>query len=69
MYLRNARNCYDRWGADGKVKQLDERYPRLHEERLAASTTATIGTPVRSWMSRLYSRPHRRCPARLSLAT
>ena len=46
-YLRNARNCYDRWGALGKVKQLDERYPHLHEERLPASTTATIGTPVR----------------------
>ncbi len=46
-YLRNARNCYERWGALGKVKQLDERYPRLHEERLPASTTATIGTLVR----------------------
>jgi PAS domain S-box-containing protein len=46
-YLRNARNCYDRWGALGKVKQLDQRYPRLHEERLPVSTTATIGTPVR----------------------
>ena len=46
-YLRNARNCYDRWGALGKVKQLDERYPRLHEERLPASTASTIGTPVR----------------------
>jgi len=45
-YLRNARNCYDRWGAFGKVKQLDERYPLLHEEQLPASTTATIGTPV-----------------------
>jgi PAS domain S-box-containing protein len=45
-YLRNARNCYDRWGGLGRVKQLDERYPRLHEERLPASTTATIGTPV-----------------------
>src|SRR6266851_870146 len=49
-YLRNARNCYDRWGALGKVKQLDERYPRLHEEHLPTSTTpitSTIGTPVR----------------------
>jgi len=46
-YLCNARNCYDRWGALGKVKQLDERYPRLHEGRLPTSTTATIGTPVR----------------------
>src|SRR6266404_4678933 len=46
-YLCKARNCYDRWGALGKVKQLDERYPRLHEERLPTSTTSTIGTPVR----------------------
>jgi PAS domain S-box-containing protein len=45
-HLSSARNCYDRWGAHGKVKQLDERY-RLHEERLPASTTATIGSPVR----------------------
>jgi PAS domain S-box-containing protein len=45
-HLRNARNCYDRWGAFVKVKQLDERYPRLHEERLPTSATATIVTPV-----------------------
>src|ERR1700736_3454129 len=45
-YLRNARNCYDRWGALGKLKQLDERYPHLHEERAPTSATATIGTPV-----------------------
>ena len=44
-YLRNARNCYDRWGAHGKVKQLDERYPRLREERTPAPS-ATIGPPV-----------------------
>jgi PAS domain S-box-containing protein len=47
MYLRNARNCYDRWGALGKVKQLDERYPHLREERVPASVSSTIGTPVR----------------------
>jgi PAS domain S-box-containing protein len=47
MYLRNARNCYDRWGALAKVKQLDERYPRLLEERVPASTGSTIGAPVR----------------------
>ena len=44
-HLRNARNCYDRWGAHGKVKQLDERYPRLREGRTPASS-ATIGPPV-----------------------
>jgi PAS domain S-box-containing protein len=45
-HLRNARNCYDRWGAHGKVKQLDERYPRLREDRIQASST-TIGPSVR----------------------
>jgi PAS domain S-box-containing protein len=44
-HLRNARNCYDRWGALGKVKQLDERYPRLREER-TPTASATIGRPV-----------------------
>jgi predicted ATPase/GAF domain-containing protein len=45
-YLRIARNCYDRWGAHGKVKQLDELYPQLREERGHTSPMATIGTPV-----------------------
>ena len=38
-HLRNARNCYDRWGAHGKVKQLDERYPRLREGRTPAPSS------------------------------
>ncbi len=46
-YLRDARYCYERWRAHGKVKQLDKLYPRLHQERLPASTTATIGAQVR----------------------
>jgi PAS domain S-box-containing protein len=46
-YLRHARNCYDRWGAKGKVAQFDVRHPRLQEETTPASFTATIGTPVR----------------------
>jgi len=45
LYLRNARNCYDRWGAFGKVRQLDERCPYLHEEPTPAFS-ATIGQPV-----------------------
>jgi PAS domain S-box-containing protein len=28
-HLRNARECYLRWGADGKVRQFDELYPHL----------------------------------------
>jgi predicted ATPase/GAF domain-containing protein len=46
MYLSNARNCYDRWGALGKVKQLDALYPTLRRERASASLTGTIGAPV-----------------------
>ncbi|HUO32160.1 MAG TPA: sigma 54-interacting transcriptional regulator, partial [Bryobacteraceae bacterium] len=41
-HLRNARRCYDRWGARGKTKQLDERYPRLREEH-TPGTAAAIG--------------------------
>jgi len=44
-HLRSARNCYDRWGAHGKVRQLDERYPRLREDR-TRSSTVTIGPSV-----------------------
>ncbi len=45
-YLCKARNCYERWGALGKVKQLDALYPHLYEPRSPASLGATIGTPV-----------------------
>jgi PAS domain S-box-containing protein len=45
-YLRNARNCYERWGALGKVEQLDECYPQLREERDPISPIATIGSSV-----------------------
>lgn len=32
-YLREARACYARWGADRKVKQLEQRHPQLIERR------------------------------------
>jgi PAS domain S-box-containing protein len=41
-YLRNARYCYLRWGADGKVRQLDRLYPHLRDEPVPlTATTAT----------------------------
>ncbi len=46
LYLRSARHCYQRWGADGKVRQLNELYPRLREEEPAPDSRATIGEPV-----------------------
>jgi len=45
-YIRNARSCYLRWGALGKVRQIDQSYPPLCEERTAPSSIATIGAPV-----------------------
>jgi predicted ATPase/signal transduction histidine kinase/FixJ family two-component response regulator len=33
LYLRNARHCYLRWGAAGKVRQLEQRYPQLVESQ------------------------------------
>ena len=44
-YLQEARFCYRRWGADGKVRQLDRLYPHLAalEEQRAAPT---IGSPI-----------------------
>jgi PAS domain S-box-containing protein len=45
-YLRKARYCYLRWGAAGKVRQLDELYPQLREEEPVPGPTSTIGTPV-----------------------
>ena len=46
LYLRNARYCYVRWGADGKVRQLEAMYPHLRAEEPSAGPTNTIATPV-----------------------
>ena len=45
-FLRNARDCYERWGASGKVKQLDARYPRLRPRTSPSALTATIDRSV-----------------------
>jgi PAS domain S-box-containing protein len=42
-YVREARSCYARWGADGKVTQLEQSHPHLREAlppALAATFTA-----------------------------
>jgi PAS domain S-box-containing protein len=46
LYLRNARDCYLRWGADGKVRQLDAMYPRLRMEEPAPAPTSTIAASI-----------------------
>ena len=46
FYLRNARDCYVRWGADGKVRHLDALYPLLRTQEHRVGPTSTIGAPV-----------------------
>ncbi|MGZ5120556.1 MAG: sigma 54-interacting transcriptional regulator [Burkholderiales bacterium] len=46
IYLREARFCYLRWGADGKVQQLEQCYPHLRSDRPISDLTGTIETLV-----------------------
>src|ERR1700738_1484974 len=46
VYLQDARYGYLRWGADGKVRQLEQLHPHLRDAAVPASPTATIGAPV-----------------------
>jgi PAS domain S-box-containing protein len=39
-YMRKARDCFARWGADGKVRQIDARAPQLREEPASSAATA-----------------------------
>ena len=45
-YLVEARYCYQRWGANGKVAQLDHLYPQLKKEWLSSTPTSTILAPT-----------------------
>jgi predicted ATPase/signal transduction histidine kinase/GAF domain-containing protein len=45
-YMRNAWHCYFRWGATGKVRQLEELYPHLREEAPVPAPASTIGAPL-----------------------
>jgi PAS domain S-box-containing protein len=45
-YLREARYRYLDWGAEGKVRQLDELYPHLRKEDTVPAPTSTIGAPA-----------------------
>jgi len=45
-YLRDARYCYLRWDAAGKVRQLDALYPQLREQEPVPGPTSTIGASV-----------------------
>ena len=45
-YLRGARECYLRWGALGKVRQLDQRHPKLGEQAAPSALSTTVSAPI-----------------------
>src|SRR6202011_812795 len=45
-YLRDARYGYLRWGANGKVRQLDGLFPYLREQASVPAPASTIEAPV-----------------------
>jgi PAS domain S-box-containing protein len=45
-YLLEARYCYQRWGANGKVRQLDEIYPHLSSQEPALDSRPSIDTSI-----------------------
>jgi PAS domain S-box-containing protein len=46
VYLQDARYGYLRWGAEGKVRQLEDKYPSLRADEPAPGPTTTMATPV-----------------------
>jgi PAS domain S-box-containing protein len=46
LYVGNARRGYLRWGADGKVQQLDRLHSRLRQDERAPGPTGIIQAPV-----------------------
>jgi len=45
-YLLEARYCYQRWGADGKVAQLDHLHPQVKKQAFFPAPTSTILVPT-----------------------
>jgi predicted ATPase/signal transduction histidine kinase len=46
VYRRNARDCYRRWGAEGKLRQLEQLHPELREDAAPAPATTTVDASV-----------------------
>jgi GAF domain-containing protein len=40
LYLKKARYCYLRWGAEGKLRQLEEMHPHLRQQESAPVPSA-----------------------------
>ncbi len=47
VYLRDGRGCYLRWGAQAKVRQLEERYPEIKPERTSSDNGTILASVER----------------------
>jgi PAS domain S-box-containing protein len=45
-YLREARRCFVRWGADAKVRQLDQLFPQIRSDSIGSDAMTTIQRTV-----------------------
>ena len=45
-YMRDARHCYLRWGAEAKVRQLEALHPYLRETEAGHGPAVTVATPI-----------------------
>jgi PAS domain S-box-containing protein len=54
-YLREARACYQQWGAAGKVKWLDAQHPQLEEAVLASGGGAVEQIDVEALTAALFA--------------
>ena len=45
-YLQNARSCYIRWGADGKVRLMDLKHPQIVPHPVQVASEPVLGTSV-----------------------
>jgi PAS domain S-box-containing protein len=45
-FLQNARDCYARWGADGKIRHMDCAHPHLARPPMSGDPHGTIGVPL-----------------------
>ena len=45
-YLHGARHCYLRWGAQGKVRQLEQLYPHVRDTPITPSLKAVASPPI-----------------------
>jgi PAS domain S-box-containing protein len=45
-HLRLSRECYERWGAYGKVLEIDSLFPALRHSKVSFSSVNTTDTPI-----------------------